>query len=213
MTGEEALPRTLIQYTDNYGIERTIFMEGDFTLGRIEQDNCCDMVFKDSVGTGTKIMPCDRSVSRKHARVFWNDGKLYVQDMGSVNGTFINGHPLQGWSKKNASVPLHIPTRVKIAIAKEYVFDIEPYKEKGEVEKIMAQAGVAPGTPVVINIDQSKHIGSMDIVANRSTLIVDSENLDELGEPTEKKKPGAPEAHRSLDSKESKKKKGPPPPE
>jgi len=188
---EHPQPRTLIQYTDNYGIERTIFMEGNFTLGRLEEDTCCDLIFRDGLGNGTKIMPCDRSVSRKHARVFWNDSKLFIQDLGSVNGTYVNGHPLQGWSKKNASVPLHIPTRVKISISKEYIFDIEPFKEKGEVERIMEQAGVAPGTPVVINIDQSKHIGSMDIVANRSTLVVDSDNLDELGE---KKKKGPPPA-------------------
>ena len=184
--------RTLIQYTDNFGIERTIFMEGDFTLGRVDADGCCDLIFKDEAGTGTKIMPCDRSVSRKHARLFWNDKKLFIQDLGSVNGTYVNDRPLHGWAKKTASVPLNIPSRVKVSISKEYHFFIEPYKEKGEVEKIMEQAGVAPGTPVVINIDQGKHIGSMDIVANRSTLLVDSDELDGLGNK-KKKKPPKPE--------------------
>jgi len=33
----------------------------------------------------------DRSVSRKHALIIWEGDKCYVQDLGSANGTFLNG--------------------------------------------------------------------------------------------------------------------------
>jgi len=32
-------------------------------------------------------------VSRKHARIFFKDGKYFIEDLGSVNGTFINKGP------------------------------------------------------------------------------------------------------------------------
>jgi hypothetical protein len=34
-------------------------------------------------------------VSRRHARLFVHDRGLYIQDLGSTNGTFINEHALQ----------------------------------------------------------------------------------------------------------------------
>ena len=170
--------QTMVQFKDNYGIERTFVLEGDFYIGRVDEGDCSSLVFKDADGNGTKIMSCDRSISRKHARCFWNGGKLYVQDLGSVNGTYINGHPLEGWEKKTQSKPLHLPARVEVTFSKEYAVSVEPVEPKGEVEKYLQQAGVQPGTPVVIQIDQSKHIGSMDIVANRSQLIIDSDDPD-----------------------------------
>lgn len=35
-----------------------------------------------------------QSVSRKHARISWQDGEYFIQDLGSSNGTFLNGNPL-----------------------------------------------------------------------------------------------------------------------
>jgi hypothetical protein len=34
------------------------------------------------------------SVSRRHAAVFWADGRLVVEDLGSTNGTMVNGYPV-----------------------------------------------------------------------------------------------------------------------
>jgi pSer/pThr/pTyr-binding forkhead associated (FHA) protein len=33
----------------------------------------------------------DSTVSQLHARLFRRDGRLYVEDLGSTNGTFVNG--------------------------------------------------------------------------------------------------------------------------
>lgn len=48
----------------------------DIWVGR---DETCDIVLD------------DRSVSSKHLRFHYRDGGHYVQDLGSTNGTFING--------------------------------------------------------------------------------------------------------------------------
>ncbi len=36
----------------------------------------------------------DPNVSRKHAAVYWNEGRLMLEDLGSTNGTMVNGYPV-----------------------------------------------------------------------------------------------------------------------
>jgi hypothetical protein len=36
----------------------------------------------------------DPNVSRQHAAIFWDDGRIVVQDLGSTNGTMVNGYPV-----------------------------------------------------------------------------------------------------------------------
>ena len=46
-------------------------------------------------GGGCSIVLADDSfVSTVHARVFRRDGAVYVEDLGSRNGTLLNGEPL-----------------------------------------------------------------------------------------------------------------------
>ena len=51
----------------------------ELTVGR---DPACDIVIDDP------------SVSRRHARVFLADGRVYLEDLGSQNGTMVNGSPI-----------------------------------------------------------------------------------------------------------------------
>ena len=39
-------------------------------------------------------MPDDAYMSQVHARVFMREGNVYVEDLGSTNGTFVNGERL-----------------------------------------------------------------------------------------------------------------------
>jgi pSer/pThr/pTyr-binding forkhead associated (FHA) protein len=36
----------------------------------------------------------DPNVSRAHAAIYWNDGRLMIDDLGSTNGTMVNGYPI-----------------------------------------------------------------------------------------------------------------------
>jgi len=40
------------------------------------------------------VVVCDTEVSRNHARVFEADGGCFIEDLGSINGTFVNGEAL-----------------------------------------------------------------------------------------------------------------------
>ncbi|MFW5921105.1 MAG: diguanylate cyclase, partial [Polyangiales bacterium] len=46
-------------------------------------------------GDRTDIRIPDTEISRRHARVVERDGALWVEDMGSTNGTLVNGDPVR----------------------------------------------------------------------------------------------------------------------
>jgi hypothetical protein len=70
----------LLEPADRYG---QVFELGDeLTVGR-------------AIGCGVSL-PDDTFVSTLHARVFRRDGSLYVEDLGSTNGTFVNQRPVTG---------------------------------------------------------------------------------------------------------------------
>jgi hypothetical protein len=59
---------------------RAFDVDGELTIGR-------------APGCGVSI-PDDTFVSNVHARVFERDGDVFVEDLGSTNGTLINGAAL-----------------------------------------------------------------------------------------------------------------------
>ncbi len=60
-----------------------------------------------AIGCGVAL-PDDTFVSTLHARVFRHDGSLYVEDLGSTNGTFVNDRPV------TATVPIHKGDRLQV---------------------------------------------------------------------------------------------------
>jgi FHA domain len=53
-------------------------------------------------------LPDDTFVSTLHARVFRRDGALFVEDLGSTNGTFVNDRQVTG------TVPFHKGDRLQV---------------------------------------------------------------------------------------------------
>jgi hypothetical protein len=55
------------------------FTQGRVILGRArDADFCIDNV----------------DVSRRHAAIYWSNGKVMIEDLGSTNGTMVNGYPV-----------------------------------------------------------------------------------------------------------------------
>jgi serine phosphatase RsbU (regulator of sigma subunit) len=74
----------------------------------------------------------DASVSRRHARLFFQDGRWLVEDLGSRNGTLLNGKPVKG------ALPLNPGDRIRIG---DTVLRISP----------TAESAAAPAEPTCID--------------------------------------------------------------
>lgn len=64
-----------------FKVEETYVLDGNVELGRSGKN---------------AIMINDPYISSKHARFFVRSGKYYMQDLGSTNGSFINGGKVEG---------------------------------------------------------------------------------------------------------------------
>ncbi len=58
--------------------------EREFTQGRVIIGRSRDVDFRID----------DPNVSRRHAAVFWSEGRIVVEDLDSTNGTMVNGYPV-----------------------------------------------------------------------------------------------------------------------
>jgi len=76
-------------------------LEDDMTIGR---DNACNLVIP------------DRQVSRYHARFFFKNDSVVLEDLSSKNGTFCNGE------KVNEPITLQDGDAVQIALVQYFVF-------------------------------------------------------------------------------------------
>jgi len=62
-------------------------------------------------GVVYKVGP-DLTMSRVHARIYVDRGKCYIVDLGSLNGTLINGELVRGWEPRRRSEPVELPRRL-----------------------------------------------------------------------------------------------------
>ncbi len=96
-TQEKAI---LILQQGSQGGRRWYLSEQPFFIGR---DPSCDAVLM------------DRVVSRHHARVFWQDGHYFLEDLHSKNGTFRNGEAVTAPVSLSDGDEIQIALRFKLA--------------------------------------------------------------------------------------------------
>src|SRR4051794_18144246 len=69
----------VVRGPDGFNEEKEV--QGELSIGRADT---CDLILTSG------------GVSRRHARVFVDDGKVLVEDTGSANGTFVDGNKIKG---------------------------------------------------------------------------------------------------------------------
>ncbi len=93
------------------------------------------------------------AISRRHAKIFEREGVFYIQDMGSINGTFVNDKRILD------PIALKEGDRVKVGVTKKYPKGAREFifksnvseeerleKEKNEErDRILKEVGVTPG--------------------------------------------------------------------
>ncbi len=75
-----------------------------------------DDVFVIGRGSDCQIMLPERQVSRHHVKILHQDGRYMLQDLGSKNGTHLNGTQVKG------TVPIQDGDELQIALAVKLVF-------------------------------------------------------------------------------------------
>lgn len=90
-----------------------IIREGELTGQRwtIDQDE-----FVVGRGSDSHLVLPERQVSRYHIKILHKDGRYHLQDLGSKNGTHLNGEQVTG------TVPLQDGDEIQIALAVKLVF-------------------------------------------------------------------------------------------
>ena len=76
----------------------------------LESGSAFDLVGGAVLGRGdaVDIHLEDPFASTNHARISWEGSTVMIEDLGSTNGTYLNGEPLDG------PAPLHVGDRIRI---------------------------------------------------------------------------------------------------
>ncbi len=110
MVGELRPPAQLLIETEKIGATKAPVTKHQIVLGR--DQSVADVVLE------------DRLVSRRHARISWKVMEFIVEDLGSSNGTFLNGQPL--------SKPSVLKSGDRISLGQSnVVFQVEGVEESG----------------------------------------------------------------------------------
>lgn len=91
------------------------------TLGGMNSDDVRIVEFSDKATLGRRstnsIVISDNAVSGEHCRLTYSDGKVIVEDMGSTNGTILNGEKITVSEIKNGDVLILGKTKYKISFS------------------------------------------------------------------------------------------------
>lgn len=66
----------------------------------------------------------DATVSKTHARIYPEFGKMMLEDLGSTNGTLLNNHPLPGWQPGRESESVDIGDNSQIQFGQNTMVSI-----------------------------------------------------------------------------------------
>ena len=69
----------------DFKVDETYTLDGDRSVGRLDSNG---------------IIIKDQFISGKHAQFLFKQDNYYLMDLGSSNGTFINGQPVEGSEEK-----------------------------------------------------------------------------------------------------------------
>jgi diguanylate cyclase (GGDEF)-like protein len=130
-------------------------------------------------GSGNAVSLKESSVSRYHAKIYWEDDRYYIEDLQSRNGTWINGHAIASGERVQVQegVPIALGN-VLVSVGKkcsstrlpnEYSISIQRRVDEGPKRPALAER-------------RAKHETELKLIYDISVNLLGSLDLAELGE-------------------------------
>lgn len=128
-----------------------VVREGELTGQRWTID---DDEFVIGRGPDTDIVLPERQVSRHHLKILFRDGRYLLQDLGSKNGTHLNGMQIQ-----NATVPIQDGDEIQVALCVKLLF-------------------VGTDATLPLSFDIPRREGRLVLDEDKRTVIINGRELD-----------------------------------
>jgi len=83
---------------------------------------------------GTYQVGSDITVSREHARIYMIGKAYYIEDLGSLNGTRVNGELIKGWKPRSRSETVELTIGSVVEIGIKTMFRVEAVEHETPAE-------------------------------------------------------------------------------
>jgi len=133
------------------------------------------------VGRGPEndLQIIEQSVSRKHARILLSGEHVFLEDLGSQNGTQLNGHPVSSYFQ------IEVKEGDFISLGSILMSLGKPYAEDGMVTQYSISLKERPEEPAKHLLHKDRRITDrekLETIYEVSTLLMQSLDIDEIGE-------------------------------
>jgi PAS domain S-box-containing protein len=130
-------------------------------------------------GPDNDLQIVEQSISRKHARLLLSGDRLFVEDLGSQNGTQLNGHPVSSYYQ------VEVKEGDFISLGSVLMSLGKPYAEDGMVTQYSISLKERPEEPAKHLLHKDRRITDrekLETIYEVSTLLMQSLDIDEIGE-------------------------------
>jgi uncharacterized protein involved in exopolysaccharide biosynthesis len=122
-------------------------------VGGKEAGRVFALIHRESVigrAAGAQIRVEDGAISSKHAKIVWDGSRHALVDLGSTNGTFLNGRRLES----NESVPLSYGDSIQVADIVLAYLESRDDDRRGQTQQLARLAPQLPGSAALRLPDQ-----------------------------------------------------------
>ncbi|MBW1921070.1 MAG: FHA domain-containing protein [Deltaproteobacteria bacterium] len=128
-------------------------------------------------GSSSDIVIDDPSVSRRHAKIIKKGDRFYAEDLGSQNGTWINGHPI------NPNFQIEIKEGDSIGVGNVSMSFGKPFSEEGMVTQFsisLSDRAEESWKDLLSRAEQITDRDKLETIYDLSTVLLQSFDITEI---------------------------------
>jgi hypothetical protein len=140
-----------------------------------------DEVYTIGRSPDNNIQILDKTVSRRHLKIFSKNNEYYIEDLKSRNGTFVNGARVQAGEeiKVKRGVPLAVG-RVFLHLSGEYKEDDVVDKELQALDSIDLSKELGNGGAELVKDRPMTHQKNMSLIAKVNDVLREALGINEI---------------------------------